>query len=101
MPIISKAKYEYGLQKMKESGSSSCFRRFAFWFLYKLLLSQKRLFEHLQRRGVKVVLWTVNSDVEYEQCLLTFGKSVDGIMTDRPSSLDNYIKSLSETQIKN
>lgn len=47
-----------------------------------------------------MVLWTVNSDIEYEQMFRVFGKSVDGIMTDRPSSLDNYIKHIEINQIK-
>lgn len=53
------------------------------------LLTRPLLVKHLQQRGIKVIYWVLNSDEDFHTA---FKLGVDGVMTDSPSLLTNYLK---------
>ncbi|XP_041456702.1 lysophospholipase D GDPD1-like [Lytechinus variegatus] len=55
--------------------------------LYDLLVIRPCLFRHLQRRGIKVYLWVLNSEREWSRAI---SLGADGIMTDYPSKLKQF-----------
>jgi len=48
------------------------------------------LFRHLQRRGFQVYLFVINEPEDFHTCFKRF--NVDGVMTDYPTKLNNYLK---------
>lgn len=59
------------------------------------LLLSPCLFRHLQRRGIQVFVFVLNEDEDFDFCLNRM--SVDGVMTDYPCRLSNFIKKNKET----
>jgi glycerophosphoryl diester phosphodiesterase len=57
----------------------------------------KRLFAHLRARGNWTVIWVVNSKVDMQECYDKFGNEVDGLMTDSPIELVDFVNSKSTT----
>ncbi|XP_030847469.1 lysophospholipase D GDPD1 [Strongylocentrotus purpuratus] len=55
--------------------------------LYDFLFIRPFLFRHLQRRGIKIYLWVLNSEREWSRAI---SLGVDGIMTDYPSKLKDF-----------
>ncbi|XP_015275033.1 PREDICTED: glycerophosphodiester phosphodiesterase domain-containing protein 3 [Gekko japonicus] len=51
---------------------------------------RKKLFKHLEDRGIQVLLWVLNEEKDFEEA---FSYGVTGIMTDYPSSLRKYLDS--------
>jgi len=62
--------------------------RFALGVLH-FLITRKRLFRHLQKRGIKVILWVANTDEDFDTAFNVLG--ADGVMTDFPSRLTKYL----------
>lgn len=60
-----------------------------------LLRNSKALFRHLKARGVPVILWVLNEEEEYQEALEMYGDTVDGIMTDSPTRLIEFMKRVS------
>jgi len=58
------------------------------WLIENILVS-KRLFHHLNKRGITVFSWVQNSEEEFEFC---FEHGVNGIMTDKPALLSEFLK---------
>lgn len=52
------------------------------------IIMNRFLFRHLQRRGIRVYVWVLNHEDQFERAL-AYG--VDGIMTDYPSKLTSYM----------
>ena len=48
------------------------------------------LFRHFQRRGIQVYLFIINEESDFDHCFDTLG--VDGVMTDYPTKLEDYLK---------
>ena len=59
------------------------------------LRNSRALFGHMKARGVPVILWVLNEDEEYLEALEMYGDTVDGIMTDRPTRLIEFVKRMS------
>ena len=57
------------------------------------LMRSSILFSHLEKRGVSTVVWTYNSDDEYDEA---FDAGVTGVMTDFPSRLRQYLDAKDE-----
>jgi len=79
-------------ENIRRVASESRTRRFFGWVFITLsnaVLSSKGLFRHLQKRGIKVVVWVANEDIEFERAYKILG--VDGVMTDYPTRLTNYL----------
>eukprot|EP00455_Lapot_gusevi_P036008 TRINITY_DN3997_c0_g1_i11.p1 TRINITY_DN3997_c0_g1~~TRINITY_DN3997_c0_g1_i11.p1 ORF type:complete len:216 (+),score=15.49 TRINITY_DN3997_c0_g1_i11:133-780(+) len=57
------------------------------------LLTRKRLFAHLQQRGIKVVFWVVNSEEDVREAMAL---GADGIMTDVPTEMRKYLECLAK-----
>ena len=53
------------------------------------LLERPALFRHLQRRGLHVYLWVLNDEADFKYAYDTLG--ADGVMTDRPSVLAEFL----------
>ncbi|XP_063157393.1 lysophospholipase D GDPD3 isoform X2 [Candoia aspera] len=49
---------------------------------------KKKLFKHLQDRGIQTLLWVLNEDKDFEEA---FGYGVSGVMTDYPTRLRQYL----------
>ncbi|XP_022101153.1 glycerophosphodiester phosphodiesterase domain-containing protein 1-like isoform X2 [Acanthaster planci] len=58
------------------------------WVLDFLLINRV-LFGHLQRRGIKVYVWVLNNEAQWDRAM---SKRVDGIMTDYPAKLAEYMR---------
>ncbi|UJR32151.1 hypothetical protein I4U23_019618 [Adineta vaga] len=61
------------------------------FYLVERALNNKKMFKHLQRRGIPVYVWILNNDEEFEYAFKEL--SVTGVMTDYPSRLKNYLTS--------
>jgi len=66
-------------------------RNMSLWMIKKLLLNQK-LFEHLNKRGIRVFAWVQNTEEDFEYC---FKHGINGVMTDKPTLLRQYLKNKS------
>uniref|UniRef100_UPI00358FA1ED lysophospholipase D GDPD1-like n=1 Tax=Myxine glutinosa TaxID=7769 RepID=UPI00358FA1ED len=75
------------LSRLMEPGKVPRFRRFLCWLADWLLLSRK-LFRHLERRGVQVYLWVLNEEADFKRA---FDLGVTGVMTDFPSKLRHFL----------
>ena len=62
---------------------------FGVWAFKKILL-RRYIIEHLQKRGILVYLWVLNTDEEFQEAMQL---GVDGIMTDYPSRLASFLQS--------
>jgi len=58
------------------------------WLLQNVLMS-KRLFKHLNERGIRVFTWVQNHEYDFEFCLR---HGANGIMTDSPTLLTKYFE---------
>jgi len=79
-------------ENIKRVGSESRTKRIFSWIFLNLgnvVLSSNGLFRHLQKRGIKVILWVANEEAEFERAYKILG--VDGVMTDYPTRLTNYL----------
>ncbi|XP_057295106.1 lysophospholipase D GDPD1-like [Hydractinia symbiolongicarpus] len=54
------------------------------------LLMSPVLFRHLQRRGLQVYIFVLNTDDDFEYCLNKLGAT--GVMTDYPTKLSAFLK---------
>ncbi|XP_062992971.1 lysophospholipase D GDPD3 [Elgaria multicarinata webbii] len=52
------------------------------------LVMKKKLFKHLEDRGIQVLLWVLNENKEFEEA---FSYGVTGVMTDYPTLLRKYL----------
>ncbi|XP_074810304.1 lysophospholipase D GDPD3 isoform X2 [Natator depressus] len=49
---------------------------------------RKKLFKHLEDRGIQVLLWVLNEEKDFEEA---FSCGVSGVMTDYPTLLRRYL----------
>ena len=75
----------------KRSGFSLLVRCLIFPFVKILQIIGCCLFPHLQRRGNSIVLWTANEKSEFNKIDAWYGDSIDGLMTDEPSTLAEWV----------
>ena len=54
--------------------------------------AQKSLMRHLQKRGVYTTAWVVNTEEEFQEIKEMYGECLDGVMTDRPELLNQFIE---------
>ncbi|KAF7238873.1 Lysophospholipase D GDPD3 [Varanus komodoensis] len=58
-------------------------------FAHKMTM-RKKLFKHLEDRGIQILLWVLNEDKDFEEA---FSYGVTGVMTDYPTLLRKYLDS--------
>uniref|UniRef100_A0A914WQ81 GP-PDE domain-containing protein n=1 Tax=Plectus sambesii TaxID=2011161 RepID=A0A914WQ81_9BILA len=73
---------------LSERRSHLTWQHRALVWIIDLLLMRPMLFRHLQRRGIKVLVWVLNDNEDYERA---FRLGADGIMTDFPTKLREYL----------
>lgn len=56
---------------------------------YNYLSTAPGLIRHLQARNIKVIYWVLNSEEEFQQA---YDAGADGIMTDAPTKLMEYVR---------
>ena len=61
------------------------------------ITSRRWLYWHLQQRGVRVILWVLNDTDEFDAAFDECG--VDGVMTDKPSLLAEYLRRRGEQNV--
>ncbi|XP_061445434.1 lysophospholipase D GDPD3 isoform X1 [Rhineura floridana] len=49
---------------------------------------RKKLFQHLEERGIQVLLWVANEEKDFEEA---FSYGISGVMTDYPTRLRKYL----------
>ncbi|KAJ6653366.1 hypothetical protein lerEdw1_009267 [Lerista edwardsae] len=54
----------------------------------KAVTMKKKLFKHLEDRGIQVIFWVLNDDKEFEEA---FSYGATGVMTDYPTCLRKYL----------
>ena len=59
--------------------------------LMDAVLMSPLLFRHLSQRGVTVYLWTLNTEEQFERA---FNLGANGVMTDRPTLLRNFLQKM-------
>ncbi|XP_066486470.1 lysophospholipase D GDPD3 [Tiliqua scincoides] len=64
-----------------------CFGSWLANFTEKVTM-RKKLFKHLEDRGIQVILWVLNDDKDFEKA---FSYGVTGVMTDYPTCLRKYL----------
>lgn len=92
VPLFTKSKLHMMGKMLKHR---SCLLRVIVVILRIMTMNSKYLYRHLRKRGVLVVVWVLNEDEEFEEAL-SFGDDIDGMMTDCPSKLRNFIKARNE-----
>ncbi|XP_054851016.1 lysophospholipase D GDPD3 [Eublepharis macularius] len=58
-------------------------------FTHKVTM-RKKLFKHLEDRGIQVLLWVLNEEKDFDEA---FSYGISGVMTDYPSYLRKYLDS--------
>ena len=53
------------------------------------LLMSPQLFLHLNKRGITVYLWVLNTEDQFEKA---FNLGVNGVMTDYPTRLKHFLE---------
>ena len=91
VPIMTKHKLKLFGKIMKNRGSN-IFVKMLFLIVAAMIRNSRGLYRHLRARGVLVVLWVANEDEEYWEAADMFGEDIDGIMTDRPQALWEWVK---------
>lgn len=94
--VITDLKYKQIRHLMQQSGRTGCLPRTAVRVIYWMLKYSRGLYQHLQKRGVRIVVWPVNETEEFEQVYKWYGTDIDGVMSDRPAALAEFIKKKSE-----
>ncbi|XP_078233217.1 lysophospholipase D GDPD3 isoform X2 [Pogona vitticeps] len=56
-------------------------------FAFKVTM-RKKLFKHLEDRGIQILLWVLNEDKDFEEA---FSYGATGVMTDYPTRLRKYL----------
>ena len=79
------------MESIRDNGGSWT-DKLGMWAFCLLLKSQRGLFRHLRSRGYVIVLWTVNTEEEFQQMLDWYGDDIDGVMTDFPQKLNKWIE---------
>lgn len=62
-----------------------------------LLLMSPILFHHLRRRGIQTYLWVLNDEADFDRA---FKLGADGVMTDFPTKLKNYLDNHPEFKVQ-
>ena len=91
VPIMTKHKVRLFGKILKNRGSG-IFVKMLFLVVAAMVRNSRGLYRHLRARGVLVVLWVANEDEEYLEAAEIFGDDIDGIMTDRPQALWEWVK---------
>jgi len=85
------------------SGVATHLTRTRSFFLYKVadfyqfLFTRPSFIQHLQKRGIKVIYWVLNTESEFEQA---FSLGADGVMTDYPTRLRQYLNKREQRQAR-
>ncbi|CAF0766022.1 unnamed protein product [Adineta ricciae] len=61
------------------------------YYFAERALNNRKMFKHLQRRGIPVYVWILNNNEEFEYAFKKM--SVTGVMTDYPTRLQTYLTS--------
>lgn len=91
VPIMTREKIKF-IGKMISKRGSGVFAKMLFLILVSMIRNSRALYKHLRARGVLVLLWVANEEDEFWEAWDMFGDSIDGIMTDRPSKLREWVQ---------
>ena len=80
-------------RKLKASGKGCCYTFCLLNIARGIHNCSKRFFQHMQDRGNWTIIWVVNQKEDMQECYEKFGKSVDGLMTDCPTELNEFANS--------
>ncbi len=92
VPFLSTHKLRHDTRYVKHR---NIIIKLLFVMIRALLRNSKALFRHLKARGVPVILWVLNEEEEYQEALEMYGDTVDGIMTDSPTRLIEFMRRVS------
>ena len=95
VPLMTKTKVRIFKYSLKKRGAN-LLMRMVFMVLCALIQNSKHLYRHLRRRGVTVIVWVLNEEDEFEEALL-FAPEIDGMMTDCPTRLREFVKNQVKT----
>jgi len=56
---------------------------------YNVLATSPSLIRHLQARNIRVIFWVLNHEEDFD---IAFAAGADGVMTDKPSMLIEYLR---------
>lgn len=56
---------------------------------YNALATSPSLIRHLQARNIRVIFWVLNHEEDFD---IAFAAGADGVMTDKPSMLIEYLR---------
>lgn len=59
--------------------------------MFALVRNSRSLYRHLRARGVPVIVWVLNEEEEFQEALDCYGADIDGMMTDCPSKLLEFV----------
>ena len=88
VPFLSTYKFHQDTNYVK---NRNFLIKLVYVMLRVILRNSKSLFRHMKARGVPVILWVLNEEEEYQEALEMYGDTVDGIMTDRPTRLIEFM----------
>lgn len=88
VPLLTRSKVNLMGRLVSRRG---CLARVLFVMVATLLRNSRALHQHLRRRGVLVVVWVLNEEEEFREAWDLFGEEIDGVMTDCPTKLANFI----------
>lgn len=88
VPLFTKSKLKLIGKLLARKGWIA---RFVMVLVRIVTMNSKYLYRHLRARGVMVCVWVLNEDDEFEEAL-SFCPEIDGMMTDCPTRLKEFIK---------
>ena len=88
---VTESQYQRLKSRLARSRRFGCCAKFGL-FIAKLVHSCSRgLFRHLHRRGNSTIIFVANEAQDFNDLQQQFGPYLDGIMTDKPSNLAEYV----------
>jgi hypothetical protein len=90
VPLFTRHKVKLFGQLLEDRGSN-ILMKMVFIALLALLRNSRSLYRHLRARGIPIIVWVLNEEEEFQEALDCFGKDIDGMMTDRPTSLREFM----------
>lgn len=90
VPLFTRQKVKLFSRILDDRGSNIFVRMLAVLML-ALLRNSRNLYRHLRARGIPIIVWVLNEEEEFQEALDCYGSDIDGMMTDRPTLLKEFM----------
>eukprot|EP00347_Sterkiella_histriomuscorum_P004184 403361426 len=98
VPLFTQEKLKLFSGAFKKRGRGGLLGHMIIILMGVLIGNSKNLYRHLRKRGVIVVVWVLNEESEFQEAL-DYAPEIDGVMTDSPQKLREFVEKYNLTYI--